>query len=165
VSITLPTKETNSLLKIGQSEYKVRSEDEELHSIIRPLISNENTAIIGHQISASFSLSRHISVAPSDETPPVSICLFSTVSLAQISFYSRIPQVEGLRVRHMPFGSATDLKDLQARTHKRGNVEVGRSQEKSKRRKSELKESSVIDLETPSKHKEKKPKKSKKEVA
>lgn len=68
--------------------------------------------------------------------------------------------MEGLSVRHMPFGSTTKLQDLQSRLSQRFSGQKreaeGMSQEKSKRRKSDATETSVVVGGTPSKHKKSK---------
>jgi hypothetical protein len=166
--LTLPVKDQSLNMKVGESEYRIRLDEEQLHSTIRPLISNESRITVGNPFASSFTLSRSLPLKPQDDTPPVSIMIVDFSHLSKITFYSKVPQVEGLTVRHLPFGSTTKLEDLRSRTSQSPKLRVREGEsselvprkEKHKKRKSELKESAspaIESVETPSK-----PKKSKK---
>lgn len=71
LSFSLPKKGDSVDLKIGDSEYKITLNDDQIHSSIRPIISNENHINIGNPFVASFSLSRNLPLKPQDQSPPV----------------------------------------------------------------------------------------------
>jgi hypothetical protein len=172
--MTLPVKDERLNIKIGESDYRIQLDEERLFSTIRPLISNENRTTVGEPFAASFTMSRRIALKTQDDSPPVSLTflLLFLIFISKITFYSKVPQFEGLAVRHMPFGSTTNLEDLRSRTletsksrvRERESGEPVLNKEKHKKRKSEIKTEPAATapivteiLETPSK-----PKKSKK---
>mmetsp|Transcript_23954 Transcript_23954/g.35164 ORF Transcript_23954/g.35164 Transcript_23954/m.35164 type:complete len:212 (-) Transcript_23954:100-735(-) len=117
VSITLPSDNDSQVLKDGHEKlYIVNKDASYLYSRFRPIYECDDASghgTVGDAFGATYSITHNIEIGNNDAS-----------NKAVVKSYTAVPQIQGLTVRSLPFGSTTDIKDLRNKLAARGQHET-----------------------------------------